>query len=103
MSDSFVTPWTVACQAPLSMRFSRQEYWSGFPFPSPGHLPDPGLKPESPALQADSFSSEPPGKCPVNTSVCIWSVDRDNEVNAAQEEKQDAGSREMEVIPVIQV
>ena len=49
MSDSFVTPWTVAHQAPLSMGFSRQEYWSGLPFPSPGDLPDPGIEPESPA------------------------------------------------------
>ena len=56
----FVTPWTVACQAPPSMGFSRQEYWNGLPFPSPGDLPDPGIKPESPALQADSLPSEPP-------------------------------------------
>ena len=48
----FVTPWTVACQAPLSMGFSRQEYWSGLPFPSPGELPDPGIEPRSLALQA---------------------------------------------------
>ena len=61
------------------MGFSRQEYWSGFPLPSPGDLPDPGVKPRSPALQADSFSSEPPGKRPVNTSVCLWSVEGDNE------------------------
>ena len=47
----FVTPWTVAHQAPLSMGFSRQEYWSGLPFPSPGHLPDPGIEPGCPALQ----------------------------------------------------
>ena len=58
----FVTPWTVAHQAPPSMGFSRQEYWSGLPFPSPGHLPDPGLEPRSPALQADVLTSEPPGK-----------------------------------------
>ena len=58
----FVTPWTVACQAPPSMRFSRQEYWSGLPFPSPGDLPNPGIKPMSPALQADALTSEPPGK-----------------------------------------
>ena len=50
-------PWTVACQAPLSMEFSRQEYWSGLPFPSPGDLPDPGIEPGSPALQADSLPS----------------------------------------------
>ena len=49
----FVTPWTIAYQAPLSMGFSRQEYWSGLPFPSPGDLPDPGIEPRSPALQAD--------------------------------------------------
>ena len=57
-----MTPWTVACQAPLSMEFSRQEYWSGFPFPSPGDLPDQGFKPRSPALQAGSLLPEPPGK-----------------------------------------
>ena len=50
----FETPWTVASQAPLSMGFSRQEYWNGLPFLPPGDLPDPGIKPESPALQADS-------------------------------------------------
>ena len=58
----FATPWTVAHQAPLSMGFSRQEYWSGLPFPSPGYLPDPGIQPRSLALQADAFTSEPPGK-----------------------------------------
>ena len=49
------TPWTVACQAPLSMGFSRQEYWSGLPFPSPGNPPNQGIQPRSPALQADSL------------------------------------------------
>ena len=58
MSNS-VNSWAVAHQAPLSMGFSRQEYWSGFPFPSPGDLPDPGVKPESPIVQADSLPSEP--------------------------------------------
>ena len=58
----FVTPWTVAYQAPQSMRFSRQEYWSGLPFPSPGDLPDPGIKPRSPVLESDALTSEPPGK-----------------------------------------
>jgi len=55
----------VACQAPefQSMEFSRQEYWSGLPFPSPEDLPDPGIEPESPALQADSLSSELQGRC----------------------------------------
>ena len=58
-----MTPWTVANQAPLSMEFSRHGYWSGLPFPSPGDLPDPGIKPGSPELQADSLPSEtPPGK-----------------------------------------
>ena len=54
-----MTPWTVDHQAPLSMGFSRQEYWSGLPFPSPGDLPDPGIEPRSPALQADALTSEP--------------------------------------------
>ena len=56
----FATPWTVAYQAPLSMGFSRQEYWSGLPFPSPGDLPNAGIKPGSSALQADALTSEPP-------------------------------------------
>ena len=63
----FVTPWTVAYQAPPSMGFSRQEYWSGLPFLSPGDLPNPGIKPRSPALQADALTSEPPGKPLVNS------------------------------------
>ena len=58
----FATPGTVASQTLPSMGFSRQEYWSGLPFPSPGDIPDPGIKPVSPALQADSLPSEPPGK-----------------------------------------
>ena len=58
----FVIPWPVAHQAPLSMEFSRQEYWRRLPFPSPGDLPDPGIKPQSPGLQTDSLPSEPPGK-----------------------------------------
>ena len=57
----FVTPWTVAYQAP-SMRFSSQEYWSGLPFPSPEDLPDPGIEPRSPSLQADALLSEPPSE-----------------------------------------
>ena len=52
----------IACQAPLSMEFSRQEYWIGLPFPSPGYLPDPGMDPRSPSLQADTLSSKPPAK-----------------------------------------
>ena len=61
MSDS-ATLWTEARQAPLPMEFSRQKYWSGLPFPSPGDLPDPGIKLRSPALQADALPSEPPRK-----------------------------------------
>ena len=63
----FATPWTVAHQAPLSMGFFRQEYWSGLPFPSPGDLPDPGIKPRSHALQADALPSEPPGEAQVKS------------------------------------
>ena len=58
----FATPWTVAYQAPPSMGFSRQECWSGLPLPSPGDLPNPEIEPGSPALQADTLPSEPPGK-----------------------------------------
>ena len=58
----FASPWTVAYQAPQSMEFSRQEYWNGLPFPSPGDLPNPGIEPGFPALQADALPSEPPGK-----------------------------------------
>ena len=58
----FATLWTVAHQAPPSMGFSRQEYWSGLPFPSPGNLTNPGIEPSFPALQADALPSEPPGK-----------------------------------------
>ena len=58
----FATPWTEAHQASQSMEFFRQEYWSGLPFPSPGDLPDQGIEPRSPALQADALPSEPPGK-----------------------------------------
>ena len=77
----FATPWTVAHQAPLSMEFSRQDYWSGWPFPSSGDRPDPEIKPRSPAWWADSLPSGPPGKphlllgtwlllwCPVPASI----------------------------------
>ena len=58
---TLATPWTIVHQAPPSMGFSRQEYWSGLPFPSPGDLPNPGIEPRSPALQADALTSEPPG------------------------------------------
>src|SRR5574340_452792 len=58
----FATPWTVDYQARSSMGFSRQEYWSGLPFPSPGDLHDPGIEPGLPIFQADALTSEPPGK-----------------------------------------
>ena len=67
----FETPWTVAHQAPLSMGFSRQEYWSGLPFPSPGDLPGPGMEARSPALQADSLPSESTEKPNNNTPVLL--------------------------------
>ena len=57
----FATPWTVACQTPLSMEFLRQEYWSGLPFSSPGDLPDPGIEHMAPALQVDSLPLSHPG------------------------------------------
>ena len=69
----FATPWTVARKTPLSMGIFRQEYWSGFPCPPPGNLPNPGIEPTalvSPALKADSLPSEPPGK-PINTHKYI--------------------------------
>ena len=62
LSNSFVTPWTVACQALLSMGLPRQEYWTGLPFPSPGYLPNPGIEPISPTLAGGFFTAEPPGK-----------------------------------------
>ena len=68
-----MTPRTVACQPPLSMEFSRQEYWNGLPLLSPGDLPDPGIEPRSPALQTGSLLSEPPGK-PKNTGVASLSL-----------------------------
>ena len=74
----FATPWTAAYQAPPSMGFSRQEYWSGLPFPSPGDLPDPGIKPGSPAFQADALTSEPPGK-PIQVSVQLYNNPRGRE------------------------
>ena len=67
----FATPWTVALQAPLSMEFSRQDYRSGLPFPSPGDLPNPGIKPSSlvsPTLASESFTTEPPGKLSIKSS-----------------------------------
>ena len=69
MSKSLQPLWTVAYQAPLSMRFSRQGHWSGLPFPSLGDLPNPGIESGSPTLQADALPSEPPGKQKINNKV----------------------------------
>ena len=67
-SRPFATSWTVAYQALPSMGFSRQEYWSGLPFPSPGDLPKPGIEPGTPELQADALPSEPPGDLIASTN-----------------------------------
>ena len=67
----FATPLTVAYQAPPSIGFSRQEYWSGLPFPFPGDLPNPGIEPGSPTLEADALTSEPPGKPVVKKNVAV--------------------------------
>ena len=69
----FVTPWTVAYRAPPSMGFSRQEYWSELPFPSPRDLPGPGIEPRSPAFQAASLPAELQGK-PVRTLILLWEL-----------------------------
>ena len=73
----FATPWTVVHQAPPCMGFSRQAYWSGLPFPSPGDLPDPGIERRSPALQADALISEPPRK-PMGSVQVIKETQADN-------------------------
>ena len=79
-----MTTWIVAHQAPLSMGFSRQEYWSGLPLPSPGVLPHPGIKPGSPALQADSLLTEPPGK----PKSAVELAKRRGEENKSQKERR---------------
>ena len=76
MSDSFEIPWTVAHQAPLSMEFPKQEYWSGLPFPSPGDFPDPGIEPTSPAslaLQDDSLPLSHQGRPLITMYICYYS------------------------------
>ena len=80
----FATPWTVAYQAPPSMGFSRQECWSGLPFPSPGGLPDPGIEPRSLALQADALPSEPPGKGKSLSRVRLFATPRTVAYQASQ-------------------
>ena len=71
----FMTPWTIACQAPLSMEFSRQEYWSGLPFPSPRELFNPGIERGSSASWTDSLLSEPPGNILTNSKYQIFFFD----------------------------
>ena len=81
VSDS-VTPWTVAHQDPLSMGFSRQDYWSELPHPPPGNLPDPGMKPTylmSPALQADSLPLSHRGSPTKSTATCYNKIDESHE------------------------
>ena len=73
LSDYFVTPWTVASKAPLSMEFSRQVHWSGLPFPTPGNLPDLGFEPVSPALAGRFFTIEPLGKFPIDYLLLLLS------------------------------
>ena len=68
MSDSFVTPWTVVPQAPLSIGFSRQEFWSGLPFPSPEDVPDPETEPASPGLAGRFLATGPRGSCLINVA-----------------------------------
>ena len=67
----FATPWIVACQAPLSMEFSRQEYWSRLPFPPPGDLPKPGIEPTYPTLAGRFFTNKPSGKPVIDILHCI--------------------------------
>ena len=85
----FVSPWTVACQAPLSMGFSRQEYWSELPCPPPGDLLNPGIKPNSPTLQLDPLLSELPGKSK-KTRVGSISLFPGNRVNPGTEPESPA-------------
>ena len=74
MSDSFVTPWTVAHQAPLFMGFPRQRYWNGLPFPSPGDLPNPEIDLVSPALAGGFSTAEPPVRSQVTTFISVFSL-----------------------------
>ena len=78
-SDSLRPPWTVACQAPLSMEFPRQEHWSRLLFPSPGDLPNPGIKPETPALAGRFFTTAPPTKPTPDAYYYIHMSDKETE------------------------
>ena len=85
----FATPWTVAHQAPPSMGFSRQEYWSGLPLPFPGDLPDPGIKPRSPTLQVDALTSEPPGKPKI--FLCLFLHGLESNPGSSLQTEEEAG------------
>ena len=98
----FGTPWTVAHQAPPSMGFSRQEYWSELPFPSPGDLPDPGIEPRSPALQADALTSEPPGKPKGNYKQGEKTAFRLGGNNSKQSNRQRINLKNIQAIPAAQ-
>ena len=102
----YATPKTAACHAPLSMGFSRQEYWSGLPCPPPGDLPDSGIQPRFPSLQVDSLLSEPPGR-PTNSSDCLsvpWNQADINDNNIwAEETRETAPSASLhpDLCPVV--
>ena len=90
----FAAPWTIAYQAPPSMEFSRQEYWSGLPFPSPEDLPNPGMEPGSPAFQADTLLSEPPGKSlEVYASFLFQSLTDNRDIKLRGNNKAELGLR----------
>ena len=91
---SLCDPWTVAHQAPPSMGFSRQEHWSGFPFPSTGDLPDPGIKPRSPTLRADALTSAPQGK-PLNIRIQVLTskISREERKPGGKKKGEDVGER----------
>ena len=92
------TPWTVAHQAPPSMGFSRQEYWSGLPFPSPGDLPDPGIEPGSRTLEADALTSEPPGIHPQWEKTCL--LDDLIRYGPCTQDKVKANEKENQALPL---
>ena len=93
----FATPWTIAYQASLSMGFSKQEHWSGTPFPPPGDLPDPGiqpLSPESPALASRFFTSKLPGKPRTSSNSCYSGKGRDVHTKDEQSSNESAALRQ---------
>ena len=83
-----MTPWTVACQAPLSMEFSRQEYWSGLPFSSPGDHLDPGIKPTFPTLTGGFFTTESPGKPVKDFIKSLFQIKKKKRIRGSGEEEE---------------